>query len=213
MMTEDQTLDPQGWWEDFYRTRRTSTSGRPSAMMLRFATGLAPGRALDLGASHGDDVLWLAARGWEALGLDISPTAVGRAEARAAEAGLAGRARFEARDLEAGLPEGRFDLVTALYFQSPVTPFPRAQILRAAAALVPPGGHLLVVAHAAPPPWASGKHGGDFPTVESERADLAADPALWDEVVADVVARPGTGPEGEAAELLDTVLFLKRRSA
>lgn len=202
---------PEAFWEDFYTTRRTGTAGRPSALLVRYAEGLAPGTVLDLGASHGDDVLWLAAHGWVASGIDISRTAVARATARAEEAGLAGCTRFEARDLAGGLPEERYDLVTALYFQSPVE-LPRADILRAAAQRVAPGGHILVVAHAAPPPWAGDMaKDATFPTVEGELADLAADPAAWTTVIAAVVEREGTSPDGEKAMLQDTVIMLKRR--
>ncbi|MGZ9812166.1 class I SAM-dependent methyltransferase [Pseudoroseicyclus sp. H15] len=209
-MTDLPAADPRAHWEEFYQTQRTTTSGRPSGALLRFAADLAPGRALDLGASHGDDVLWLAARGWQALGVDISQTAVSRARLRAEEAGLSQKATFEVRDLAEGLPEGPFDLVTALYLQSPVE-LPRAGILRAAAAAVAPGGHLLVVSHAAPPPWAPpGHRHHDFPTVESELADLGAPLPGWETRLAELVERPGKGPNGETAPLLDSVIFLQR---
>lgn len=202
--------DPEAFWEDFYRTKRTTSSGRPSSVLVALAADLEPGTALDLGASHGDDVFWLAARGWEALGVDISEVAMGRARARAAELGLSDRARFERRDLAAGLPEAVFDLVTAFFLQSPVD-LPRAEVLRAAAGCVAPGGHLLVVAHAAPPPWAPAEaKRGEFPTVESELDAIGAAPGDWQVKVAEVRARAGTGPEGETAELLDTVVLLRR---
>ncbi|NDV01879.1 class I SAM-dependent methyltransferase [Pseudoroseicyclus tamaricis] len=209
-MSDLTAADPRAHWEEFYRTKRTGASGRPSGALLRFVADLPPGRALDLGSSHGDDVLWLAARGWQALGVEISQTAVDRARARAEEAGLTEAARFEQRDLAEGLPEGPFDLVTALYLQSPVA-LPRADILRAAAGVVRPGGHLLVVSHGAPPPWAAPEHRAhDFPTVASELADLGAPLAGWETRLAELVERPGRGPEGETATLLDTVIFLRR---
>lgn len=206
----DAPADPLAFWEDFYLTKRTGTSGRPSAALVTYASNLAPGTSLDLGASHGDEVLWLAERGWQAFGVDISPTAVARATKRAAELGLSARAHFEVRDLARGLPEGRYDLVTALYLQSPLT-FPRADILRQAAERVAPGGHLLVVAHAAPPPWAAdmGK-GVDFPTVAGELAAIGADPARWTTLMAGVVARSVTRPDGSTASLDDNVVMLRR---
>lgn len=202
--------NPQEFWEEFYHTKRTGSSGRPTGLLVRFAGDLAPGRALDLGASHGDDVIWLAERGWQALGLDISVTAVARAQARAAELGLGERARFEARDLGEGLPDGPFDLVTAFYLQSPVE-LDRAKILTAAAARVAPEGHLLVVTHASAPPWAGQKGGhGDFPTLEEELAAIERDRAAWTTLFAGEVEREATGPEGEKAMVADTVVFLRR---
>ncbi len=202
--------DPQAFWEEFYRTRRTGSAGKPSAMLVRYAADLPAGAALDLGASHGDDVLWLAERGWQATGIDISETALERARQRARDLGLGARARFEVRDLAAGLPEGGFDLITALYFQSPVE-LPRPAILRAAAARVAPGGHILVVAHAAAPPWAGdmAKH-AQFPTVASELEALDCDPTRWTVLMASVVEREGTGPDGIKAQLRDTVVLARR---
>lgn len=211
LMQDDVLQDREAFWEDFYRNHRTGTAGRPSALLLRYAADLPPGTALDLGASHGDDVLWLAARGWQAMGIDISRTAVDRATARAMELGLAGRAQFEARDLADGMPNRRYDLVTALYFQSPVD-HPRPAILRAAADHVAPGGHILVVAHAAPPPWAGDRAKSmAFPSVASELADLACDPAGWTRVVARIDEREGTSPDGDKAILQDTVVMLRRK--
>ncbi len=202
--------DPSAFWEDFYRTKRTGTSGRASSLLVRFAGDLPAGTALDLGASHGDDVLWLAGRGWQATGLDISETAIRRAVQRATDLGLSDRARFRVHDLAKGLPAGGFDLITALYFQSPVD-LPRPAILRDAAGHVSPGGHILVVAHASAPPWsmAEGKDAA-FPTVAEDLEAMRADPAVWSTVVADVVEREATGPDGTVARLQDTVVMLRR---
>lgn len=63
-MLSDPAQDPTVFWEEFYRTKRTSSTGRASSALQRIASGLTPGRALDLGASHGDDVIWLAGQGW-----------------------------------------------------------------------------------------------------------------------------------------------------
>ena len=42
-----------------------------------------PGRALDLGCGTGTNVLYLAHHGWEAVGIDFSPTAIAAARRRA----------------------------------------------------------------------------------------------------------------------------------
>ncbi|MBK4217458.1 class I SAM-dependent methyltransferase [Paracoccus caeni] len=209
---QDQAATPDAFWEEFYQTKRTTSTGQPSKTLARFATDLPPGTALDLGSSHGDDVIWLASLGWQALGVDISPVAVGRAARRAEEQDLSDRARFEARDLSVDFPAGQFDLVTAFYFQSPVH-LPRAEIVGRAARAVAPGGHLLVVAHGAPPPWANHSQSEPFPTVESELAAAGYNPTDWTVVEAKLVDRPAKTPSGDQVTLQDTIIILRRNSA
>ena len=207
--------DPRAHWDEIYRTKRSSSSGQPSKLLMQIAEGLTPGRALDLGSSNGDDVVWLATQGWQALGVDISGVACARAAARAAALNLQYRALFEARDLGQGLPDGPFDLITALYFQSHVD-LPRARVLREAAGRVAPGGHLLIVSHAAPPPWASAEmlaKADPFPTVEEELEVIADVPEDWTILRAEKVSRQRKGPDGTSAELWDNLIWLERCAA
>ncbi len=210
---------PIAFWERRYSGAEPIWSGRVNATLAAAVGDLAPGTALDLGCGEGGDVRWLASRGWRAVGIELSPTAVARAEAAAVEAGLGvDRARFVVADLgewagdPAGIDGGEargFDLVTASFFQSPVE-LPRDRILRAAATRVAAGGHLVLVSHAAAPSWAPG-HGGDFPSPASELAMLDPAPDDWDTVTAEVRTRAITGPDGEPATLDDTVVVLRRR--
>ncbi|WP_134682404.1 class I SAM-dependent methyltransferase [Paracoccus ravus] len=207
--------DPRAHWDEIYRTKRSASSGQPSRLLVQVAQGLKPGISLDLGSSNGDDVLWLATQGWRALGVDISGVACDRATASAVSLGLQDRARFEARDLGQGLPEGRFDLVSALYFQSHVD-LPRAQVLREAAGRVAPGGHLLIVSHAEPPPWANAEmlaKADPFPTVDEELAMIADASDDWITREAKKVARMGKGPDGAMAELWDNLIWVTKRPA
>ncbi len=74
----------------------------------------APGRALDAGCGTGRHAVMLAEHGWEVVGVDAVATPLGRARARAEEAGVAARARFlrgDVADLSAVLADGRFDLI------------------------------------------------------------------------------------------------------
>ncbi|MET0698707.1 MAG: class I SAM-dependent methyltransferase [Mycobacterium sp.] len=64
------------------------------------------GLALDLACGRGAASVWLASRGMDVLGLDISPVAIGSARALASAAGVAQRCRFEIIDLDDGLPPG-----------------------------------------------------------------------------------------------------------
>lgn len=153
--------DPQAFWEAHYGPGPV-WSGNVNAVLESVAADLMPGTALDLGCGEGADVLWLAHRGWHAVGVDIAQGAIIRARATAEGSTLdEGRAQFLRTDLgilaQDRRPEeltGPFDLITASYFQSPVA-LDRQHILRAAAALVAPGGHLLLTSHAAAPSWAA----------------------------------------------------------
>jgi SAM-dependent methyltransferase len=69
----------------------------------RIGPGLA---ALDLGCGTGPATLTLAARGYRAVGVDISPTAIAMAEVNAA-----GRAEFRVGDVLSLDEEGVYDLV------------------------------------------------------------------------------------------------------
>ena len=68
------------------------------------------GKAVDVGCGTGTNVTWLAQQGFEASGVDVSPLAIERARAKAAEAGVTGR--FEVLDfLNEPIPGAPFDLV------------------------------------------------------------------------------------------------------
>lgn len=71
--------------------------GRPQPVFARLAReGLLSGRVLDVGCGTGEHTLLAAAHGAEAVGVDLSPAAIRRARAKAAERGLI--ARFEVAD-------------------------------------------------------------------------------------------------------------------
>ena len=211
----DAETDAVAWWEEKYGTGSEIWSGRPNHMLVDLAGDLAPGRALDLGCGEGADALWLAERGWTVTGLDISPTALARADQAARRAGLADRTDWVAADLAdpATLAAiGPVDLVNACFLQTPLD-FPRSDVLRRAAGLVATGGHLLVVAHAAAPPWADipDELLDSFPTPDGELAELDLAPEAWEVLVAEARERPATGPDGEHAVLLDSVVLTRRR--
>jgi SAM-dependent methyltransferase len=69
---------------------------------------------VDLGCGTGANVLFLAERGWNALGVDFSAVAISKARRNAASTGVADRAAFVVGDVTAPeLPgvDGPFDLV------------------------------------------------------------------------------------------------------
>lgn len=202
-------LSPTEYWEKRYSDSERIWSGKVNATMAAVVGELTPGSVIDLGCGEGGDVLWLAEQGWQARGLDISTTAVGRAREEAAARGL-DSATFTATDLSTWLPEpGSVDLVTASFFQSNVE-LDRTAILRAAASAVRSGGRLVVISHAAGPPGSSHR-GPNMITARDDAAQLDLPSDEWTIEVADERSRPAMGHGGQPSELVDAVLVLRRR--
>lgn len=205
------TDDVKAQWEARYSERDRVWSGRANPWLAEVAGSLSPGRALDLGCGEGADVLWLAEKGWQATGVDISDTALGRAAEEAARRGVGDRVRLRQMNLSENFPEGTFDLVSAQFLQSWVQ-LDRERIFAAAARAVAPGGVLIIVDHGAAPPWANIAHDHEFPTVDGVLTQIGPDPGDWQQVRAEQVERDATGPDGQEAVLIDNLIVLRRRA-
>lgn len=213
-MSEETASAPTArqFWEQRYGERHRIWSGRANAALVASVETLKPGRALDLGCGEGADSVWLATQGWQVTGVDISATALARAREHAHDADLPdAQLELQQADLASWRPATTYDLVSACFLHSPVE-FPRDAVLRTAATAVAPGGHLLIVGHAAPPPWSNhARHNtGEFPTPERQLDELALVPDQWDTVIARTQSREATGPDGQQAELEDTILLIRR---
>jgi SAM-dependent methyltransferase len=115
--------------------------GRPQPAFARLADrGLLTGRLLDSGCGTGENTLLAAAHGAEALGVDISPLAIGRARGKAAERGLP--ARFEVADvLNLGQLGMTFDVVIDSGVFHVFDDGDRARYVTSLASVLRPGGH------------------------------------------------------------------------
>lgn len=133
-------LSPQEWNEK-YASMPSLWQREPNAALMQFASALAPGRALDVGAGEGRNSVWLATRGWQVTALDVSDVALERAAERAAvehvhvRCVVADWRRYE-------LPPASLELVV-ISFMHPDRDERPAMYGRAARALVS-GGHLFV---------------------------------------------------------------------
>jgi tellurite methyltransferase len=98
-------------WNQRYRTRE-EIDHEPAQLLVDFASGLAPGRALDLACGAGRNASWLAERGWNVVALDGAYEAIH----------LIRDPRIDARvfDLEQGEPlpfdDESFDVVAILFY-------------------------------------------------------------------------------------------------
>jgi trans-aconitate methyltransferase len=203
-------VTPAEAWEFRYAESPKRWSGNPNATLVDLVAELTPGRAVDLGCGEGGDAIWLARQGWMVTGVDISPTAVARAQGAATEAGLtAEQVRFVAHDLSTWEPDGEIDLVTASFFHSREE-LPRTEVLRRAAAHVAPGGHLAIVSHAAPPPGSEHAHHDELLLdAEGEVAALHLGDG-WQVVIAEHRERAAATHEGAPAHLEDVAVLVRR---
>src|SRR4051812_15234526 len=135
----------QAEWDRRYAEREQLWSGQPNGALVAEVAGLTPGRVLDVGCGEGADAVWLARRGWEVTGLEVSRVALKRAVEHAHDSGVTVR-WVHAGLVEAAFPPGSFDLVSAQYPALLRTPGGLAE--RALLAAVAPGGLLLLVHHA-----------------------------------------------------------------
>lgn len=205
--------DARRFWEERYGDAQV-WSGRPNAALVAAVSDLVPGRALDLGCGEGGDSIWLAERGWQVTGVDISHNAIVRASAEAERRLGEGRITWLVADLTQWRPEGTYDLVAACFLHSPLE-LARTEILGRGASAVARGGHLLVVGHVAFPPWAQaldheGHHDHHFlgPEEELEALELGEG---WEPLVIERRSREALGPHGEHATLEDSIVFVRRR--
>lgn len=213
-MTDEESSDAHQFWEARYASSEAIWSGRVNTVVREVAESLEPGSALDLGCGEGGDAVWLASRGWETVGVDLSDTAVARARAAAASVGLEANAvRFVAADLSEWATAQTFDLVSSAFLHSWPVEIPRADIVRRSKDFVAPGGSLLVVAHAAPPPWADAASvsSASFPTPESDLAAMEL-PDDWHVDRCELNEREAIGPGGQRATLIDSVVLARRPS-
>ncbi|MFB6555484.1 class I SAM-dependent methyltransferase [Streptomyces sp. NPDC056405] len=198
------------FWEARYRDTDRVWSGRPNALLVREASDLAPGIALDLGCGEGADAVWLASRGWRVTGVDISGTALDRAAGHAANAGVGDRVAWERHELGRSFPEGSFDLVSVHFLQSPVE-LDQQAVLRDAARAVADGGTLLIVMHAGWPSWqAEPPFDAVFPTLDGVLDELALPDGEWTVDTKETVRRPSASPEWVDGFREDNVWRLRR---
>lgn len=150
-MSEEDLHSNAEKWDERYAEAPQRWSGAVNPSLKEAAAWLEPGTALDVGCGEGGDAVWLAEQGWTVVGLDLSAVALGRAEAAAAERGVAARCTWVQGDItDAAVgarlgPDARFDLVSTHYVHEPGGV--RTAAWLAEADLTAPGGVLLIVGH------------------------------------------------------------------
>jgi SAM-dependent methyltransferase len=96
------------------------------------------GQALDLACGQGRGSVWLARRGLNVTGFDVSPVAIDQARDLARRSGVGDRCRFDVADLDDGLPDGpRVDVILCHKFRD-------RRLDRAIVERLAPGGLLAI---------------------------------------------------------------------
>ena len=134
---------PHPSWNESYASGQLPwDTGQPEPLLVEFVSSgaVTPGPTLEIGAGTGTNAIWMAERGFDVLGVDVSPLAVERAQAKMEERALLGR--FAAWDFLAGPPpDGAFQFVFDRgcfhVFDEPVE---RQRFAAQVAAALAPGG-------------------------------------------------------------------------
>lgn len=217
-MSHDHAVDAadllsQEFWDARYGATDQVWSGNPNQRLVEQVSDLAPGTALDVGCGEGADAIWLATRGWQVTGTDVSPVALARAAERAAAEGheVLDRITWQQRDVLSWDPVPlQFDLVSAHFIHLPTAA--RESLHRQLAAAVRPGGTLLIVGH----------HPSDMETsvgrpplpdffFTADQVAATLDPDDWHIVVAAAPERQTLDPDGRPVTIRDAVLRAERR--
>jgi len=164
------------WNESYASGQLPWDTGQPEPLLVEFvASGsIKPSPTLEIGAGTGTNAIWMAERGFDVLGVDLSPLAVERARAK-----MEGRAlpcRFAALDFLAATPPGGpfqfvFDRGCFHVFDETGE---REQFVSQVAALLEPGGlWLSLIGSTEGPPREIGP-----PRRSAREVTLAIEPAL-----------------------------------
>ena len=139
-------------WDDVYLGAPPWDIGRPQPACVALAQGgRLRGSLLDVGCGTGENTLLAATFGAAATGVDISPRAITKARAKAAQRGI--DASFEVADaLRLDTLRQRFDVVLDVGLFHSFDDDERARYVEQLGALIRPGGwyHTLVFSDATP---------------------------------------------------------------
>ena len=164
------------WNESYASGQLPWDTGQPEPLLVDFVASrrVQPCAALEIGAGTGTNAIWLAERGFDVLGVDVSTVAVAKAQEKLGARAL--RCRFAAGDFLADPPpvgpfEFAFDRGCFHMFDEPS----ERELFAAnvAAALAPGGLWLSLIGSTEGPPRDSGP-----PRRTAREVLLAIEPAL-----------------------------------
>jgi 2-polyprenyl-3-methyl-5-hydroxy-6-metoxy-1,4-benzoquinol methylase len=107
-------------FNNVYANSTPSFVTQPNALLVSTVEGRKPGRALDVGMGQGRNSVFLALKGWEVTGFDISDEGIAVARKNAERAGVKLNAVRET-DEEFDYGSDQWDLIVFMYEPFPVT--------------------------------------------------------------------------------------------
>jgi SAM-dependent methyltransferase len=112
-----------GWrvmFNNIYKTTNPGFATQPNALLVSTVEGRKTGRALDVGMGQGRNSVFLALKGWDVTGFDMSDEGIATARKNAESAGVKLNAIRETEDaFDYGT--GQWDLIVFMYEPFPVT--------------------------------------------------------------------------------------------
>lgn len=142
-------------WNNRYRSHERPDEDlgtEPTSLVVKFATGLTPGKALDLACGAGRNALWFAEHGWEVTAVDGARAAIEILQSRAAQRGL------KVNPVLADLEKGEFDIEPSHWDLVAMCYYLQRNLYEPAKRGVRPGGIFISIVHITEPGEAAGPH-------------------------------------------------------
>ena len=135
-------MDVQGWNERYRlkEHRAEDLKAAPTPLLVKTASQLRPGRALDLACGTGRNSIWLAEHGWRVTAIDGARSAIESLSERALNKGLEVETRVADLHADNGIEANAFDLVAICYYLQHTLFAPAKHAVR-------PGGVLVAIVH------------------------------------------------------------------
>jgi SAM-dependent methyltransferase len=112
-----------GWrimFNNIYANDKPGFTVQPNALLISTVEGRKPGRALDVGMGQGRNAVFLALKGWDVTGFDVSDEGIAIARKNAERAGVKLNAVVES-DEKFDYGTERWDLIVFMYEPFPIT--------------------------------------------------------------------------------------------
>jgi SAM-dependent methyltransferase len=134
---------PDAWrvmFNNIYKTDKPNFATEPNALLMATIDKRKPGRALDIGMGQGRNSVFLALKGWNVTGFDMSDEGIATARRNAERAGVKLNAL---RENEESFDYGtnQWDLIVFMYEPFPITSPAYVERLRRA---MRPGGIIVI---------------------------------------------------------------------
>jgi tellurite methyltransferase len=132
--------DAAKYWDKFYKEKPFRAGKGPNEFLAKMLPRLSKGKALDIGMGEGNNAVYLAMKGFQVKGFDISPVALEHAQKLAKESGVQIEANRADLDLTVlGMMD--YDTIIMTNFRPSVTRY-YTEIIRS----LKQGGTLLIEA-------------------------------------------------------------------